>query len=139
CYRAPGPVELIERQAQMWDPLLDWAAEALDASLSTASGVIHVPQAPETLARLSARVHEMDNFTLAGFHDLVSLSGSLILGFAAKMDYLSPDEIWKLSRLDEEWQIELWGSDDEAEAMAETKRLAFLHAKTFVDLSRQAE
>ena len=139
CYRAPGPVELIERQAQMWDPLLDWAAEALDARLSTASGVIHVPQDSETLARLSARVHGMDNFTLAGFHDLVSLSGSLILGFAAKMDFLSPDAIWKLSRLDEEWQIELWGADDEAEAMAETKRLAFLHAKTFVDLSRQAE
>jgi chaperone required for assembly of F1-ATPase len=101
--------------------------------------VIHVPQHPEALARLSARVHGMDNFTLAGFHDLVSLSGSLILGFAAKMDYLSPDAIWKLSRLDEDWQIELWGSDDEAEAMAETKRLAFLHAKTFVDLSWQTD
>ena len=136
CYRAPGPVELIERQAQMWDPLLDWAEAELGVRLSTASGVIHVPQDPVVLAQLSARVHAMDNFTLAAFHDLVSLSGSLILGFAALMDHRPADDIWRLSRLDEDWQIEQWGADDEAEAMAETKRFGFLHAKFFSDLSR---
>lgn len=135
CYRAPGPAELIERQVQMWDPLLDWAAAVLGVRLSTASGVIHVPQDPAALAQLSSRVHGMDNFTLAAFHDLVSLSGSLILGFAAMMDHRPADEIWQLSRLDEDWQIEQWGADDEAEAMAATKRLAFLHAKFFLDLS----
>jgi chaperone required for assembly of F1-ATPase len=136
CYRAPGPVELTQRQAQMWDPLLDWAEAELGIRLFTASGVIHVPQDPVVLAQLSARVHAMDNFSLAAFHDLVSLSGSLILGFATMMDYRTADEIWQLSRLDEEWQIEQWGADDEATTMAETKRLAFLHAKFFVDLSR---
>lgn len=136
CYRAPGPVELIERQAQMWDPLLDWAEATLGVRLSTATGVVHVPQDHRHLGELSARVHAMDNFTLAAFHDLVSLSGSLILGFAVLMDHRSADEIWHLSRLDEEWQIEQWGADDEAEAMAETKRLAFLHAKFFLDLAR---
>ena len=136
CYRAPGPVELIQRQAQIWDPLLDWAEADLGVRLSTASGVIHVPQDPAVLAQLSARVHAMDNFTLAAFHDLVSLSGSLILGFATLMDHRPADEVWRLSRLDEEWQIEQWGTDEEAEAMAETKRSAFLHAKFFSDLSR---
>lgn len=136
CYRAPGPVELVARQAEMWDPLLDWAEAELGVRLSTASGVIHVPQDPAVLAQLAARVHAMDNFTLAAFHDLVSLSGSLILGFAALMDHRPAEEIWHLSRLDEDWQIEQWGVDEEAEAMAETKRSAFLHAKFFVDLSR---
>lgn len=136
CYRAPGPAELTLRQAQMWDPLLDWAADALGVRLSTACGVIHVPQDPATLAQLSARVHALDPFALAAFHDLVSLSGSLILGFAAMLDHRPADEIWSLSRLDEEWQIEQWGSDEEAEIMAETKRSAFLHAKIFHDLSR---
>ncbi|MDF1707777.1 MAG: ATPase [Paracoccaceae bacterium] len=139
CYRAPGPVELIQRQAQMWDPLLDWAEAELGVRLSTASGVVHVPQDPAVLAQLSSRVHAMDNFTLAAFHDLVSLSGSLILGFAAQMDHLSADEIWRLSRLDEDWQIEQWGADDEAEALAEAKRSAFLHAKSFHDLSRRTD
>lgn len=136
CYRAPAPTELIARQAEHWDPLLDWAERRLGARLHTATGVIHVPQDPKTLARLSGRVHGLDAFALTGFHDLVSLSGSLILGFAAMLDHRPVDEIWKLSRVDENWQSEQWGVDDEAVAMAETKRSAFVHAKTFHDLSR---
>lgn len=136
CYRAPAPTELIARQAEHWDPLLDWAERRLGARLHTATGVIHVPQDPKTLARLSGRVHGLDAFALTGFHDLVSLSGSLILGFAAMLDHRPVDEIWKLSRVDEDWQSEQWGVDDEAVAMAETKRSAFVHAKTFHDLSR---
>lgn len=136
CYRAPAPTELIARQAEHWDPLLDWAETRLGARLHTATGVIHVPQDPKTLARLSGRVHGLDAFALTGFHDLVSLSGSLILGFAAMLDHRPVDEIWKLSRVDEDWQSEQWGVDDEAVAMAETKRSAFVHAKTFHDLSR---
>jgi len=136
CYRAPAPSELVARQAQLWDPLLDWAAQILDAQLQTASGVVHIPQDAVVLDRLSHRVHAMDSFALAAFHDLVSLSGSLILGFAATEDHLPADELWRLSRLDEDWQAEQWGADDDAAAMAETKRLAFLHAKRFYDLSR---
>lgn len=138
CYRAPGPKELIARQAELWDPLLDWAADALGARLHTASGVIHAPQDPAMLEHLAARVHAMDHFTLAAFHDLVSLSGSLILGFAAQTDHRPADEIWLLSRLDEDWQAEQWGADDEALATAEIKRVAFLHAKRFDTLSRMA-
>jgi chaperone required for assembly of F1-ATPase len=136
CYRAPAPAELVARQAEMWDPLLDWAAEVLDVRLQTASGVVHVPQDPVVLDRLSQRVHAMDSFALAAFHDLVSLSGSLILGFAATLDHLEIERLWQLSRLDEDWQIEQWGADDDAAILAETKRLAFLHAKRFHDLSR---
>lgn len=136
CYRAPAPTELIARQALHWDPLLDWAETRLGARLHTATGVIHAPQNPEALARLSAQVHALDAYALTGFHDLVSLSGSLVLGFAAMLDHRPVDEIWRLSRLDEDWQAELWGVDDEAAAMAEAKRSAFRHAKNFYDLSR---
>ena len=136
CYRAPGPAELVARQAEMWDPLLDWAEAALGARLHRAAGVIHVPQDPGTLARLSDRVHALDSFALTAFHDLVSLSGSLVLGFAALSGHRPADEIWHLSRVDEDWQAAQWGEDDEATAMAATKRSAFLHAKNFYDLSR---
>lgn len=135
CYRATHPQELQERQAADWDPALDWAAETLQARLIPVAGVLHQPQSAEALAQLRQRVHALDAFQLAAFHDLVSLSGSLILGFAAAQDWREPGEIWRLSRLDETWQIEQWGHDDEAHALAETKKAAFLHAKTFFDLS----
>ncbi len=135
CYRAESPVELVQRQAAAWDPLLDWAEEALQVRLIPAAGVMFVPQDPDALARLSARVAELDAFRLAAFHDLVGMSGSLILGFATAHDRLSPEEAWALSRLDETWQEEQWGEDEEATAQAALKKQAFIHAKRFYALS----
>ncbi len=137
CYRAERPDSLIARQTVAWDPVLDWAAEALDARLIPRTGVIHKPQSPEALARLSARVQAMDAFTLTAFHDLVGMSGSLILGFAALYDHKPVADIWKLSRLDELWQAEQWGDDEEALELAAKKESDFLHAKSFHDLARQ--
>ncbi|MEE4188508.1 MAG: ATPase, partial [Roseobacter sp.] len=82
------------------------------------------------------RVHALNDFELAGFHDLVSLSGSLILGFAAAHDLHAPKAIWEISRLDEIWQAEEWGKDDEAEVAAAIKEAAFVHAKQVFDLAR---
>lgn len=135
CYRATHPQELQNRQSVEWDPVLDWAAETLSARLISVAGVLHHPQSDTALAGLRRRVHALDAFQLAAFHDLVSLSGSLILGFAVAMDWRNPDEIWRISRLDENWQIEQWGHDDEAFQLAETKKAAFLHAKRFFDMS----
>ncbi|SHE64554.1 Chaperone required for the assembly of the F1-ATPase [Ruegeria intermedia] len=135
CYRATHPRELARRQAEQWDPALDWAAETLGARLQVVAGVVHQPQPAEAVNRLRDMVHALDAFRLAAFHDLVSLSGSLILGFAAARNWRKPDEIWRISRLDESWQAEQWGDDDEAVQAAEIKRAAFLHAKQFHDLS----
>jgi len=139
CYRAATPVELVARQSAVWDPLLAWAAQELGAKLEPRAGVLHVSQAPETLAKLRALVHEMDDFQLAGFHDLVMLSGSLIIGFAAIKDANVTHKLWEVSRLDEIWQRDQWGEDDEAEANAAIKAEAFLHAKRFFDLAMASE
>ena len=136
CYRADHPEALAKRQAEQWDPLLDWATESLSARLETRTGVIHAPQSPDALRVLSKRVHQLSDFELAGFHDLVSLSGSLILGFAAALNVQSAKAIWKISRVDEIWQAEEWGRDEEAEVAAAIKEAAFLHAKQVFDLSR---
>lgn len=128
CYRADTPQTLVERQAAVWDPMLDWAETALGARLVTRTGVMHAPQDPAALAKLSTQTHALSAFELAAFHDLVSISGSLILGFAAAKDVHPVTDIWTMSRLDEDWQAEQWGKDDEAEAQAARKRDDFLHA-----------
>lgn len=134
CYRADAPEELIERQNQHWNPMLDWAAEKLNARLFPRTGVIHAPQDSAAVEALSSRTHALDAYELAAFHDLVSLSGSLVLGFAAALNARPADELWTISRLDELWQEEQWGKDDDAVALALIKRDAFLHAKRVFDL-----
>lgn len=137
CYRATGPVELIEKQAAAWNPLLDWTESVLSAKLLVVEGVVHVPQDAAALARLRSHVDALDIWALTAFHDLVSLSGSLVIGFAALDGFYPVETLWSLSRVDETWQAEQWGSDDEAEEMAARKQSDFIHAKRFYDLSRK--
>ncbi|MEM8656310.1 MAG: ATP12 family protein [Pseudomonadota bacterium] len=137
CYRADAPQALVDRQAAQWDPYLDWAVTALNARLAPRTGVMHESQDPQALALLSQRVHALSAFELAAFHDLVSLSGSLILGFAAAQDLHPPLTIWAASRLDEIWQEEQWGEDEEAQDHARIKQASFLHAKAFFDAAKQ--
>jgi chaperone required for assembly of F1-ATPase len=134
CYRATSPAELIDRQAALWDPMLDWADEIFGARLATGGGIMHVAQADDAVAKLARPVHSMDNFQLAAFHDLVGISGSLVLAFAAALNQQEIGAIWDLSRVDETWQEEQWGVDEEAAEQAAKKRAEFLHAKAFFDL-----
>ncbi|MBV2359875.1 ATPase [Thalassococcus sp. CAU 1522] len=136
CYRADHPEELLRRQQQAWDPVLDWADRALNARLVPRTGVIHAPQDQNALKHLRDEVHALDRFALTALHDLVTLSGSLVLALAVLRQALSADDAWQKSRIDETWQAEQWGRDDEAEEAAEVKREAFLHAAKLHELSR---
>jgi chaperone required for assembly of F1-ATPase len=131
CYRATGPVELIALQNAAWDPVLDWCATALGAPLVSVAGVMHVAQPDPSIRRLHAMTAALTPFQIAAFHDLVMLSGSLVLAFAVTEGRLTPEQAWTLSRIDETYQASLWGEDDEAVALAETKRLAFHQAAAF--------
>lgn len=134
CYRAEGPEGLVARQAEAWDPVLDWAEQTLDVRLVPVTGIIPAPQDPAALDRLSTLTHAFGAFELAAFHDLVSLSGSLLLGFATVRGGKTPDEFWDLSRIDEQWQEDQWGADAEATEHSLLKKQAFLHAARFFSL-----
>ena len=134
CYRADTPQELIDRQAQHWDPILDWAHREFGARLNLAQGVMFAEQPQDSLDVLRTATHAFDTFELTGFHDLVAMSGSLVLGFAVARDHLTPAQAWTLSRIDEEWQIEQWGRDEEADSMAAVKQTAFEDAYRFMKL-----
>ncbi|SLN58890.1 ATP12 chaperone protein [Roseivivax jejudonensis] len=136
CYRADGPEGLVERQAAAWDPLLDWAAQTLGARLEPRTGIMHAGQDAHALSQLRGAVHALDAFELTAFHDLVSLTGSLVIGFAAERGAHAPETLWAASRIDETWQAELWGEDEEAAAAEDHKRGAFMDAVRFLSLAR---
>jgi chaperone required for assembly of F1-ATPase len=136
CYRADGPEALIARQKQVWDPLLDWASDTYQARLLPVEGVMHQAQDDAALARLAAPLSAMTPFELTAAHDLVSLSGSLVIGLAACAQARPIEELWQASRVDETWQAEQWGEDEEAAEVAALKQQAFYQADAFYRMSR---
>lgn len=115
CYRADTPPALVLRQVASWDPWLDWSRTSLGAVLTTTTGVMHVRQHPAAVAALHRAVSAQSGWALAGLGILVPGLGSLVLGLAVAQGALSAGEALELSRLDETFQIEAWGTDDEAE------------------------
>jgi chaperone required for assembly of F1-ATPase len=134
CYRAEQPDGLRRRQFEAWDPMLAWAAEALGARLVAVMGVMHVAQPEASLAALRRAVDEEPPFRLTGLSELVTLSGSLVLGLAVARRAIDAPMAWRLSRIDEDWQEEQWGVDEEAREAAEIRRTAFLTADRYLRL-----
>jgi chaperone required for assembly of F1-ATPase len=121
CYRAEAPAALTSRQAQEWDPWLDWLAKSHGARLKATAGIVAVDQPPETLARIEMVLNRHDPFALTGLHAATTILGSLVLALALLDEHLTARGAFALSTLDERYQAEKWGVD--AEAIERARRL----------------
>ncbi|AGI69755.1 ATP12 chaperone protein [Octadecabacter antarcticus 307] len=135
CYRAENPEGLVQRQSDGWDPLLDWAHDTFGARLIQTAGIMPIDQNKTDLNVLTAPIFAATPFELAAFHDLIAMSGSLVIALGVTRGRLAPKEAWALSRIDETWQAERWGADDDAARVAEIKRTAFVHAADFYQMA----
>jgi chaperone required for assembly of F1-ATPase len=114
CYFAAHPSGLTARQNAQWGPLLDWADAQLGLRLERAEGVVHRSQPPQTLQHARALALAADDMTLTALAEATALFGSAVLAFAVQRGRLGAPAALDLSRLDEIFQIEQWGVDDEA-------------------------
>jgi chaperone required for assembly of F1-ATPase len=133
CYRAEEPAELVARQAAAWDPPLTWARDRYDVAFVLATGIVHRPQPPATLARLRAAVGALDPFRLAALSPLVTITGSLVLGLALVEGGIDGDTAWAAAHVDEDWQAEQWGDDPLAADARAAKRRDYDAALRFLD------
>ncbi|MGY6409760.1 MAG: ATP12 family chaperone protein [Alkalilacustris sp.] len=136
CHRAPEPEGLVRRQAEGWDPLLDWADRALGARLVPVVGVMPARQPADSLAALHAAVGRFDAFGLTALGEAVALSGSVVIGLALASGARDAADLWARAQIDEAWQAEQWGQDDEAAAATALRAEAFVRAADILGLLR---
>lgn len=134
CYRADTPRALVDRQAGQWDALLGWARRRFDLDFAVTTGLTHVEQPPATVERLAHEVATLDDFRLAGLSPMVTAGGSLVAALAVLEGGWSAGKAWAAVSVDDEWQRERWGSDDEAEKALEGRRTDFLAGARFLEL-----
>lgn len=114
CYYAEGPEALVRRQREAWEPVLTRAEAQLALSFVRASGIVHQDQPQETLVSVERLALELDDFALAGVAFGTALFGSAILALALQRGWIDADQAFALSRVDETFQNEQWGVDEEA-------------------------
>ncbi len=117
CYRAAAPLDLAEMQAEKWDPVLRLAAER-GVKLKTTDAVLAISQDPKSLDAAADYAAQKDHLNLTLLMHLTAVYGSAVLAMAVTEKLLSVRDAYALSRLDNLYQIEQWGEDEEAAKIA---------------------
>lgn len=125
CYRAEGPQELVARQAAVWDPVLAWMQKEFGARFILAQGIVPVEQPPRSIERMSSALVGYDAFQLSSLHIITTLTGSALLALAFARGFLTREAAWAAAHVDEDWQIEQWGEDDEAQSRRTARQREF--------------
>lgn len=111
-YRASFPDELIAKQAEHWDPVLRWLADELGAHFILAEGVMHVKQ-PEKAVQAVRQALPETPWAVAAMHVVTTITGSALLALTLHLKALTPDQVWAAAHVDEDWNSQQWGADDE--------------------------
>jgi chaperone required for assembly of F1-ATPase len=135
CYRADPHEPLYRRQHALWEPLVQAFEARHGVRLERVSGIVHRPQPPETLARLSEVLATLDPFTLAALETLTSLAVSLTIGLLALEPDADPDALFAAANCEQDWQAEQWGWDAQAEEGRKLRLEAFRQAVRFARLA----
>ena len=137
CYLADRPDELIARQREGWQPLTDWCEEAFGAALVVTSELVPTDQPAAVLDALRMAVAAFADFPLAALHQATSACSSVVIGLALAHGRIDGETAWRLSLLDETFQVERWGEVSEAADRRDRLKADILAASGFLALCGQ--
>ncbi|MBV8924995.1 MAG: ATPase [Bradyrhizobium sp.] len=123
-YRAGHPEALVTREARHWDPVVFWAADALGAHFILAEGIMHVSQ-PEAAVAAAREALPSDPWAVAALHVVTTLTGSALLALALHARVRDAEQVWAAAHVDEDFNAEQWGADDEVAARKAARKRDF--------------
>ena len=130
-YRAGHPEALVAREAELWDPVVFWARDALGAHFMLAEGIVHVRQPDSAIAAVRAELPD-DPWSIAAMHVVTTVTGSALLALALTRGVIDQDQAWAAAHVDEDWNIEKWGVDEEVAARRAARLVDFRAAASIL-------
>ena len=133
-YRDTSGTELEKLQSKKWDNLLDWIQNEFDLHFKIVNGIMPVEQPKENYNTFFNELEKLDCISLTALSDIVTLSGSLILGLLLLKKKIISKQAWSLAKLDEEWQRSKWGTLPEQVEDDEYKKNKFFISCKLINL-----
>ena len=133
-YRDISGTELEKLQSKKWDKLLDWIQNELDLGFKIVNGIMPVEQPKENYNTFFNELEKLDCISLTALSDIVTLSGSLILGLLLLKKKIISKQAWSLAKVDEEWQRSKWGTLPEQVEDDEYKKNKFFISCKLINL-----
>jgi chaperone required for assembly of F1-ATPase len=137
-YHSSSSQKLTKTQEQQWNPVLDWSATILKAKWQTTSGVMPVDQSEALHSAIRTWLEGLSSMHMAAACMLAATFSSLALAMAVTENHITAEEAFRLSRLEEESQAEIWGRDLEADKRSAKMQEEILAAGRFLGLLNHA-
>lgn len=110
CFRMPEPEELLEFQTKNWNPIVQWFADNFRCSVPVTKSVTIDAISEDTKNTLRKYFNSFNIWSLTGFLFATENLKSLILACALVNRHLSVVDAVKMSRIEENFQAEKWGT-----------------------------
>lgn len=124
--------DLIARQEEVWGPLLQWASQELNADLHKTQEL----DVPDTNSASKGRLRDyLSTFSdkeLAAFYVAALNMKSVLLALALVRGKINAEQAYAAAYLDELWQAENWGVEEEAEARRQELKQELVDVEAFL-------
>jgi chaperone required for assembly of F1-ATPase len=114
CYKADKPDELVELQNKHWDPILLIIKNYIDEEIKVFTGIMPGKQNIQVHNKIKKLIHNFSNIELSILHRLTNIIGSIFISLCVIKGDILKKNICQLCFLDELWQAENWGVEEEA-------------------------
>ncbi len=113
CYRAEDPAALVQRQNELWNPVLDWARDELGARFTLVEGIVFAEQPKESIEAARTAI-PTDPWRLGAMASVTNITGSALIALALNAGAFEADALWAAAHVDEDFQMTQWGGDEAA-------------------------
>uniref|UniRef100_A0A8C8E8I0 ATP synthase mitochondrial F1 complex assembly factor 2 n=1 Tax=Otus sunia TaxID=257818 RepID=A0A8C8E8I0_9STRI len=110
CYRVEEPAALAELQKNEWDPIVAWAEKRYNVAIGSSTSILGPNIPTSTKETFVSHLASYNMWALQGIEYVITQLKSLILSMGLIDRHITVEKAVLLSRLEEEYQIQRWGS-----------------------------
>lgn len=127
CFFAPYPVALVQLEQEKWLPVIE-RINALGCDFRPLEGLEVNPLSDRTKDFLEKRLTVLSDESLNAFCTVSGGFKSVLLALSVLEGFLSADQAFDLSVLEETYQNQFWKEDNEAFIARENRRKSVIEA-----------
>ena len=136
CYRAEEPNDLVQWQNKNWDPILLKVEKYINNKVDIFKGIMPSKQKKEIKFKITTFLTKFSDLEIIVLHRITNITGSVFLSLCILNNELIKEKAFELSHLDELWQAENWGFEEEASSNREKINFELNRTMYFLDCLR---
>ena len=136
CYRAEEPNDLVQWQSKNWDPILLKVEKYINNKIDVFKGIMPLKQNKGIKFKITKFLTKFSDLEIIALHKITNITGSIFLSLCILNNDIIKEKVFELSHLDELWQAENWGYEEEASNNREQINFELNRTMYFLDCLR---